>query len=318
MPVIIEQIKLKIEVILTYDETRDLYSIYIYIYACAWQVETSRLNQRRKKKKTQNTQKMANMMVQEQLRSISVTSRSHPSTIGIEGALSKVETTNANSSESILMGLASLEDLYDCVEEFLKIGSTQRVVSSDGSECMEEMLDESLRLMDTCSVSRDLMAETQEHVRDIQSCVRRKKDSGGGGGDQLDVAISSFVGFRKNMRKEAKQLLGSLKKIDGGSSSYDNEHLVAVIDVMRRVVSVSAVVLKSLLVFLPGRQSNMKSKLASLLVKKKDATKNELETLDYYYAILALMMIITLYSVLVIFSYSFGFELAFSTKYMPI
>ncbi|KAF2616128.1 hypothetical protein F2Q70_00013046 [Brassica cretica] len=86
------------------------------------------------------------------------------------------------------------------------------------------------------------------------------------------------------MRKEAKKLLGSLKKIEGGSSSYDNEHLGVVIDVMRRVVSVNVVVLKSLLVFLPGTQSSMKSKLASLLVKKKynhDATKSELETLDY-------------------------------------
>ncbi|CAH8286473.1 unnamed protein product [Eruca vesicaria subsp. sativa] len=228
---------------------------------------------------------MANMIVMEQLRSTSLTSRSHPSTIGIEGALSKVETLNAttSSSESILMGLASLEDLYDRVEEFLKMGSTQRVMSSDGSEFVEEMLDESLRLMDTCSVSRELMVETQEHVRDLQSCVRRKKVTGGGG-DQLDVAISSYVGFRKNMRKEAKKLLGTLKKISDGSSSYDNEHLVAVIDVLRRVVSVSVVVLKSLLVFLPGRQSNMKNKLASLLVKKKynhDATKNELDTLDY-------------------------------------
>ncbi|XP_013628091.1 PREDICTED: uncharacterized protein LOC106334337 [Brassica oleracea var. oleracea] len=228
---------------------------------------------------------MSNMIIKEQLRSTSLSSRSHPSTFGIEGALSKVETINAttSSSESILMGLASLEDLYDCVEEFLKMGSTQRVMSSYGSKFVEEMLDESLRLMDTCRVSRDLMAETQEHVRDIQSCVRRKKVAGGRG-DQLDVAISRYVGFRKNMRKEAKKLLGSLKKIEGGSSSYDNEHLGVVIDVMRRVVSVNVVVLKSLLVFLPGTQSSMKSKLASLLVKKKynhDATKIELETLDY-------------------------------------
>ncbi|CAN6818008.1 unnamed protein product [Brassica oleracea] len=229
---------------------------------------------------------MSNMIIKEQLRSTSLSSRSHPSTFGTEGALSKVETINAttSSSESILMGLASLEDLYDCVEEFLKMRSTQRVMSSYGSKFVEEMLDESLRLMDTCSVSRDLMAETQEHVRDIQSCVRRKKVAGGGRGDHLDVAISRYVGFRKNMRKEAKKLLGSLKKIEGGSSSYDNEHLGVVIDVMRRVVSVNVVVLKSLLVFLPGTQSSMKSKLASLLVKKKynhDATKIELETLDY-------------------------------------
>ncbi|VVB02793.1 unnamed protein product [Arabis nemorensis] len=180
------------------------------------------------------------------------------------------------------MGLAGLEELYDCTEEFLKMGSTQRVMSSNGSEFMEEMLDGSLRLMHVCSVSKDLMVETHEHVRGVQSYVRRKR-----GGDQLDVAVLGYVGFRKNMRKEAKKLLASLKKIDGGSNLYDNdhkdEHLVVVIEVMRRVVSVSVMVFKSFLEFLSGRQSNIKSKLASVLKKKKDhheATKNELETLN--------------------------------------
>ncbi|WZY86469.1 hypothetical protein YC2023_032853 [Brassica napus] len=107
---------------------------------------------------------MSNMMIiKNQLRSISLPSKSHPSTTGIEEALSKVKAINTTtgSSESILMALASLEELYSCTEEFLKIGSTQRVMSSsDASEFMEEMLDGSLRLMDTCSVSRDLMVET--------------------------------------------------------------------------------------------------------------------------------------------------------------
>ncbi|XP_018479026.1 uncharacterized protein LOC108849921 isoform X3 [Raphanus sativus] len=236
---------------------------------------------------------MSNMIIKNQLRSISLPSRTHPSTTGIEEAVRKVKAINTTtgSSESILMTLAGLEELYNCTVEFLKMGSTQRVMSSDdGSEFMEEMLDGSLRLMDTCSVSRDLMVETHEHVRGVQSCVRRKKVGGGGGTDQLDVAISGYVGFRKNMRKEAKKLLGSLKKIDGGSCpspGVDNgpqdEHCVAVIDAMRRVVSVSVSVLKSFLEFLSGRQSNIKSKLASVLKKKKDQneeTKNELESLD--------------------------------------
>lgn len=234
---------------------------------------------------------MSNMIIKNQLRSISLPSRSHPSTTGIEEALNKVKavSTTTGSSESILMGLAGLEELYNCTEEFLKMGSTQRVMSSDGSEFMEEMLDGSLRLMDICSVSRDLMVDTHEHVRGVQSCVRRKKVAGGGG-DQLDVAVSGYVGSRKNMRKEAKKLLGSLKKIDGESctslllnNGQQDENLVAVIDAMRRVVSASVSVLKSFLEFLSGRQSNIKSKLASVLKKKKDhhdATKNELESLD--------------------------------------
>ncbi|CAH2076605.1 unnamed protein product [Thlaspi arvense] len=233
---------------------------------------------------------MANVIIKKQLRSVSLPPSSHPSTSEIEEALNKmntVYTTTTGSSESILLGLAGLEQLYNCTEGFLKMASTQRVMSSDRSEYMEEMLDRSLRLMDICSVSRDLMVEAHEHVRVVQSCVRRKKIVGGRG-DQLDVSVSGYVRFRKNMRKEAKKLLGALKKIDGGSSSYgkdhEDDHLVAVIDAMRRVVSVSVVVLKSFLDFLSGRQSNIKSKLASVLKKKKDnhheETKNELEILD--------------------------------------
>ncbi|KAL0891574.1 hypothetical protein Bca101_015557 [Brassica carinata] len=235
---------------------------------------------------------MSNMIIKNQLRSISLPSRSHPSTRGIEEALSKVKAikTATGSSEPILMALAGLEELYNYMEEFLKMGSTQRVMSSnDGSEFMEEMLDGSLRLMDTCNVSRDLLVETHEHVRGVQSCIRRKKVAGGGT-DQLDVAVSGYVRFRKNMRKEAKKLLGSLNKIDGVScpslgvdNGQQDEHLVAVIDALRRVVSVSVSVLKSFLEFLSGRQSNIKCKLASVLKKKKDLheeTKNELESLD--------------------------------------
>ncbi|KAF8101094.1 hypothetical protein N665_0210s0029 [Sinapis alba] len=234
------------------------------------------------------------MTIKNQLRSISLPSRSHPSTTGIEEALNKVKeiNTTTGSSESILMALAGLEELYNCTEEFLKMSSTQRVMSSDGSEFMEEMLDGSLRLMDICNISRDLMVETHEHVRGVQSCLRRKKVVTGGGTDQLDVAVLGYVRFRKSMRKEAKKLLGSLKKFDGGSTTcsssgvndgQEDEHLAAVIDAMRRVVSVSVVVLKSFLEFLSGRQSNIKSKLALVLRKKKDhheETKNELESLD--------------------------------------
>ena len=69
----------------------------------------------------------------------------------------------------------------------------------------------------------------------------------------------------------------------GVSNSQQDESLVAVIDAMRREVSVSVSVLKSFLEFLSGRQSNIKTKLTSVLMKKKDLreeTKNELESLD--------------------------------------
>lgn len=100
------------------------------------------------------------------LLTISLASRSHPSTSGIEEAFSKLKTINTRtvSSKSILMGLAGLKELYNHTEEILKMGSTQRVMSSDRYEFMEEMLDSSLMLMDSwiyiCSGSRDIIVES--------------------------------------------------------------------------------------------------------------------------------------------------------------
>ncbi|XP_019086196.1 PREDICTED: uncharacterized protein LOC104708089 [Camelina sativa] len=134
---------------------------------------------------------MAMMMIKNHVRSISLPSRSHPSTAAIEESLDKLliitmNTSTMTSSDSVYSGLSGLEDLYDCTEELLKMGSTQSVLScSDGrkkkkkkvkGEFMEEMLDGSLRLMDICNVSRDLMVETHERVLGLQSCVRRRKD----------------------------------------------------------------------------------------------------------------------------------------------
>ncbi|KAG7579514.1 hypothetical protein ISN45_Aa03g036520 [Arabidopsis thaliana x Arabidopsis arenosa] len=240
---------------------------------------------------------MAMKMIKNHVRSISLPSRSHPSTAAIEESLDKLlitmNTSTMTSSESVYSGLSGLEDLYDCTEDLLKMGSTQRVLSYKDEkkkkkkmkgEFMEEMLDGSLRLMDICNVSRDLMVETHEHVLGIQSCVRRRKD----------VDVSGYVGFRRSMRKEVKKLLGSLKNINVGlvmkDHGYDQDgdiHFLAVIHAMRRVVSMTVSVLKSFLEFLSGRQNgnDIRSKFALVLMNKKfhdhdKMIKNELENID--------------------------------------
>lgn len=237
---------------------------------------------------------MAMMIIKNHVRSISLPSRSHPSTAAIEESLDKLlitmNTKKMTSSESVYSGLAGLEDLYECTEEFLKMGSTQSVLSFNDKrkkmkgEFMEEMLDGSLRLMDICNVSRELMVETHEHVLGLQSCVRRRKD----------VDFSGYVGFRKNMRKEEKKLLGSLKNISVGlvMRNHDRDqdcdvHFLAVIHAMRRVVSMTVTVLKSFLEFLSGRQNgnDLRSKLVLALMNKKfhdhdKVVKHELENVD--------------------------------------
>ncbi|ESQ50720.1 hypothetical protein EUTSA_v10022986mg [Eutrema salsugineum] len=239
---------------------------------------------------------MAMMIIKNHVRSISLPSRSHPSTAAIEESLDKLlitmnTKTMASSSESVYSGLKGLEDLYDCTEDLLKMGPTQSVLSFNDErkkiqrEFMEEMLDGSLRLMDICNVSRDLIVETHEHVLVLQSRARRRKD----------VDYSGYVGFRKNMRKEVKKLLGSLKNINVGLAMRERDHdqdgdvqFLAVIHTMRRVVSMTVSVLKSFLEFLSGRQNgkDIRSKLAMVLIMNKKfhdhdlIVKNELKSVD--------------------------------------
>lgn len=237
---------------------------------------------------------MAMKIIKNHVRSISLPSRSHPSTAAIEESLDKflitMKTKTVTSSESVNSGLVGLEDLYECTEGCLKMGSTRNVLSFNAErkkmkgEFMEEMLDGSLKLMDICNASRDLMVETHEHVLGLQIFARRRRD----------VDFSDYVVFRKNMKKEARKLLGSLKNINVGLVMRDNDldqdrdvHFFAVNHAMRRVVSMTVSALKSFLEFLSGRENgnDIRSKFALVLMKKKfhgydKIVKNELEDVD--------------------------------------
>ncbi|XP_010526827.1 PREDICTED: uncharacterized protein LOC104804286 [Tarenaya hassleriana] len=233
---------------------------------------------------SKNKQKMA---IKNHVRSISFPSRSHPSTLAIEEGLNELSAMeiSTSSSRSICASLSGLEELYKCTDDLLNMGSTQRVLS-ERRKFLEELLDGSLRLMDICSVSRDLMVETGENVRALQSGVRRRR-----GGNDHGV-VSSYVGFRKNMRKQARKLLVSLKQIENIAgrviTDEEDDHLVAVVHVMRRVVSVSASILNSFLEFLSGSKKNKWSLVVMKMLQKdgeetdkiKKREENELESLD--------------------------------------
>ncbi|XVF62266.1 hypothetical protein PTKIN_Ptkin08bG0203600 [Pterospermum kingtungense] len=63
------------------------------------------------------------------VRSISLPSRSHPSTLRVEDELNRFKTWESSSSSSstsewICAGLSGLEDLYQCMDELLNMAST--------------------------------------------------------------------------------------------------------------------------------------------------------------------------------------------------
>ncbi|TQE06185.1 hypothetical protein C1H46_008250 [Malus baccata] len=180
-----------------------------------------------------------------EVRSISLPSRSHPTTIRVEEELSKRQTSSA--SASICKVLCGLEELYDCVDDLLPMASTQQLISrNQQGKCMDELLDGSLRLLDLCGITRDAMSQIKEHVRDLQSTLRRRN-----GDSNIESSIANYNCFRKKMKKDAKKLITSLKQVNNKAPQLmvHDQRAPAVVRVLREVFAKNMSIFQSLLVF---------------------------------------------------------------------
>lgn len=113
------------------------------------------------------------------VRSISLPSRSHPTTIRLNEELNKLKTWEATSSSvshSICTGLSLLDDLHICFNDLLKMSSTQLTISHHQDEkSMEELLEGSVRLLDVCGITRDTLLQIRENAQSLHSALRRRK-----------------------------------------------------------------------------------------------------------------------------------------------
>ena len=104
--------------------------------------------------------------------------RSNPSTLRIEEGLKKIKAWEASptpNGERICDALSGLEELYACIDELLKLNLTQQALSlHQHEEWIDGVLDGSLRLIDGCGIIREVISQIREHVRDLQSALRRR------------------------------------------------------------------------------------------------------------------------------------------------
>ncbi|OVA11237.1 Protein of unknown function DUF241 [Macleaya cordata] len=239
-------------------------------------------------------------------RSISLPARFHPSALRIEDELNKLktwETTTASlwNAEMIRSGLSGLKDLYDCVEDVLQLLLTQHQAHNYSDEkLVDEVLDGSVRLLDVCDTTRNILMQMKESAKNLQYGLRRR----GGAESTNESIVDAYVCSRKKMRKEMLKCIGSLKKMESkfiGSSSpllldQDN-NLVVVVRVLREVNSITISVFRSLLCFLSVPSSSKPKtisrwSLVSKLLQQKgqvsfvskedheDMINNEVESVD--------------------------------------
>ncbi|KAG5623217.1 hypothetical protein H5410_008435 [Solanum commersonii] len=225
---------------------------------------------------------MATFSSKSNKRSISLPSRSHPATQNIEEELNKLKTWEFSASptaEAVYNGLVGFGEVHRCMGDLLNLPSTLQALSQcQNKKWVDEILDKSVRFLDICGTTRDLMSQFKENVKDVQSSLRRKKG---------DLSINNYTTFRKKMKKEAKSLITALKRMDHEEvvdvMEIDDQLVSAVIRVLREVATIGISVFQMVSNFLSAPISKPISKwsLVSRLVNKGDQDNvNEIESVD--------------------------------------
>ncbi|XP_004509416.1 uncharacterized protein [Cicer arietinum] len=202
------------------------------------------------------------------VRSISLPTRSHPSTIRVDEELNKLKTWEGTStSTSIHTSLSLLEDLYISLDDLLNLRSTQQVISHHrGEKCVEEVLDGSMKILDICGITRDTMLEIKENVQALHSSLRRRKND-----SSVERSVAQYKFFTKKMKKNANKLITSLKHMEskfGVSSILElDHHFLCVIRVLREAIAMNLSIFQFILSFLTMSSSKSKSTKWLLVAK---------------------------------------------------
>lgn len=229
---------------------------------------------------------MAPSKSQYHVRSNSFPTRPHPLFQECDEHLHKLGFSDSafSSSSSISHKMSGLEDLHDCVEKVFQLPMTQQAfVRGRGEKWVDELVDGSLRLLDTCSTAKDATLHTKECAREIQSIMRRRRRSGG---DQVGLGseVNKYFASRKVVKKAVRKALDSNSKASSKSVSLppnkDSVETMALFGVLREVEAVTLSVFESLLCFVSGMKTQSRARgwsLVSKLVYKKKVGCNEEE-----------------------------------------
>ncbi|CAN4083534.1 unnamed protein product [Withania somnifera] len=208
------------------------------------------------------------------VRSISLPTRLHPKGLKIEDELSKIKSSATSSSLSaarIQASVVGLVELYSSFQELIQCPNTQKViVQHQNGTFVEEALEGSLELLDSCANIRNLFCTIKEQVQHLQSALRRK-----GGDSSTERDIGDYFVTRKKMQKEIGKNLRKLKHMENrvGSSMFLDieQHL-------REVTEMTLSVFKALLVFLSCQDTRIKprgwSMISKLMIAKSASCKS--------------------------------------------
>ncbi|XP_021776339.1 uncharacterized protein LOC110740156 [Chenopodium quinoa] len=180
-----------------------------------------------------------------QTRSISFPSRSHSKTNQFEQQLYTLRSSQAasTSSSSVSHRLNSLKYLYDNADELLQLPSNQLLLSKyKHTKSIEEVLNGSLRLLEICGTSRDVLQQSKEQLQEIQSVLRRRSS----GEFSIANEVIEYLNTRKKAKKTIKKCLRDIKE------AHKNGETNAIVTMLKDTEAITIDTFKSFLSYIAG------------------------------------------------------------------
>nr|GMC96895.1 uncharacterized protein LOC109177558 [Ipomoea batatas]GME09898.1 uncharacterized protein LOC109177558 [Ipomoea batatas] len=230
---------------------------------------------------------MASSSKPNHIRSISLPSRSHPSTQRVEEVLNSLKTMEISSmaADTVCNGLVGLGELHRCMDDLLNLPQTLQAISQiHNKKWADDLLEKSVEILDVCALANDTISQLKQHLREVLSSLRRKK-----GDLSLEATLSRYTSLRKKMNKDVKKSISALKKMGDDQTILDLDS--AVIRVLREANAVTISIFQVVLQFLSLpvlRPKQSKWSVVSRLVHKgkvecelsQEENMNNLESLE--------------------------------------
>ncbi|KAL8059359.1 hypothetical protein ABFX02_03G081900 [Erythranthe guttata] len=186
-------------------------------------------------------------------RSNSFPSQSHPVIESVEDHLCRLRADS--ESTSVCANLASLKNLHESINDLFQMTSIQQTLSQ--GNWINELLEGSIKLVDLCALSREIVCLTKESVQDLESSIRRNKAETATSAD-----VSAYVASRKKITKMVNKSIKNLKSFNN-KSTKDNDLWT----MLKEAESHDLSVLKSVLILLSGENEKSSKTSWSLLSK---------------------------------------------------
>ncbi|KAI3922461.1 hypothetical protein MKX01_006150 [Papaver californicum] len=182
----------------------------------------------------------------------------------------------------------ALRDLQDCANGILSLTVTrQAIICNRKEKWVDEVSEGSLRMLDLCGITRDVMLLAKQHLQDLQSALRRRTLGDSSFSSSLDNSYENVNGgcdtsVVKKMKKELFKCLEGLKgmkcdpfSLSSSSLSHVDPNLLVVVTVLREVRMATISVVESILSLMSTPRAkpilNKKSFISKLMRVKRVA-----------------------------------------------